>query len=82
MTYRGHFRNGVVVLDGPADLQDGTPVSVETLDARVEPAPGTPQAVLKVAGTWRGEGTELDRLLEELRKDKWAELEGERQNHR
>jgi len=31
MTYRGHVRNGVVVLDEPADLTDGTPVSVRPL---------------------------------------------------
>jgi hypothetical protein len=28
MTFRGHIRNGVVVLDERADLPDGTPVSV------------------------------------------------------
>lgn len=28
MTYKGHVRNGVVVLDEPADLPDGTDVNV------------------------------------------------------
>jgi hypothetical protein len=28
MTYRGHIRNGAVVLDERPDLPDGTPVSV------------------------------------------------------
>ena len=28
MTYRGHMRNGVAVLDTPADLPDGTPVQI------------------------------------------------------
>jgi hypothetical protein len=29
MTYRGHIRNGVAVLDEPAQLPDGTVVRVE-----------------------------------------------------
>jgi hypothetical protein len=29
MTYRGHIRNGVAVLDTPVPLPDGTPVRVE-----------------------------------------------------
>lgn len=29
MTYRGHIRNGVAVLDTPADLPDGTLVRIE-----------------------------------------------------
>jgi hypothetical protein len=29
MTYRGHIRNGVAVLDEPAQLPDGTAVRVE-----------------------------------------------------
>jgi hypothetical protein len=29
MTYRGHIKNGVAVLDTPVNLPDGTPVRVE-----------------------------------------------------
>ena len=29
MTYRGHIKNGVAVLDEPVNLPDGTPVQVE-----------------------------------------------------
>jgi hypothetical protein len=29
MTYRGHIKNGVAVLEPPADLPDGTPVRVQ-----------------------------------------------------
>ncbi len=29
MTYRGHIKNGMTVLDEPVDLPDGTPVRVE-----------------------------------------------------
>lgn len=31
MTYKGHVRNGVVVLDEPAELPDGQEVSVRPL---------------------------------------------------
>ena len=31
MTYRGHMKNGVAVLDSPADIPDGTPVRVEVV---------------------------------------------------
>jgi hypothetical protein len=33
MTYRGHIRNGVAVLDTPVTLPDGTPVRVEVEQA-------------------------------------------------
>ncbi len=29
MTYRGHVENGVIVLDEPATLEEGTPVRIE-----------------------------------------------------
>jgi hypothetical protein len=35
MTYRGHVSNGVVVLDEPTALPDGTMVTVEPLEAAV-----------------------------------------------
>lgn len=31
MTYRGHIKNGTVVLDRPAELPEGTPVEVTVL---------------------------------------------------
>ena len=34
MTYRGRMKNGVVVLDDPADIPDGAPVSVRLLKGR------------------------------------------------
>ena len=33
MTYRGHIKNGVAVLDEPADLPEGTPVVVQPVEA-------------------------------------------------
>jgi hypothetical protein len=78
VTYRGHIRNGVVVLDLGASLPEGTPVSVEPLAISAS-SPGSPQAVQEVAGTWRGQAGEMNRLLEELRDDKRAEVDAERQ---
>ena len=37
MTFRGHFRNGVVVFDAPPALREGAVVEV----AQLEPAPGS-----------------------------------------
>ena len=37
MTYRGHVKNGVVVLDDPVKLPDGAEVRVEVLQAKSEP---------------------------------------------
>ena len=34
MVFRGHVRNGVVVLDEPADLPEGAEVSVECIGRR------------------------------------------------
>jgi hypothetical protein len=36
MTYRGHIKNGVAVLDTPVSLPDGTPVSVEVAPANAD----------------------------------------------
>ena len=38
MTYRGHIKNGVVVLDKPAKLPDGTPVRVQTVKKKASSA--------------------------------------------
>src|SRR4051812_26371502 len=78
VTYRGHIRNGVVVFDVGVALPEGTAVSVEPLGDGT-PSPGTPQAVLEVAGTWQGDASEINQLLDELRRDKWAEVDAERQ---
>ena len=39
MTYRGHVKNGVVVLDQPAELPEGMPVEVTPLDRSSVAAP-------------------------------------------
>ena len=38
MTHRGHVRNGVVILDAPADLPDGAEVEVRLVDSTPGPA--------------------------------------------
>ena len=37
MTYKGHVKNGVVVLDDPVKLPDGAEVRVEVLESKAEP---------------------------------------------
>ena len=37
MTYKGHVKNGIVVLDDPVKLPDGAEVRVEVLQPRSEP---------------------------------------------
>ena len=49
MTYRGHVRNGVIVLDEPVGLEEGAEVVVETV-AREE-APSLADRFRKVIGT-------------------------------
>jgi hypothetical protein len=36
MTYLGHFKNGVIILDEPANLEDGTLVRVEVVINKAE----------------------------------------------
>ena len=38
MTYRGHVKKGVVVLDSPADLPDGAEVEVRLVEQAETPA--------------------------------------------
>jgi len=41
MTHRGRVKNGVVVLDDPKSLPEGTEVTVEPVKAKPKPATGT-----------------------------------------
>jgi hypothetical protein len=73
MTYRGRVQNGVVVFEGQAP-PEGMLVAVAPAPTPSEgPRPGTPQAILRHAGTWAGTSEELDRILAELKQSKWAE---------
>ena len=78
MTYSGRVKNGVIVLEGQASLPEGTAVAVEPLkEDQARPKPGTPQAILSNPAQWRGDPQEADHLLEELRKQKQAEVQAE-----
>ena len=79
MTYRGHIKNGVVILEDAPALPDGTPVNVEPVQPS-EPPRGSAAAIGRRAGFWKGEDAEVDRLLNELKEMKQAELHSQQQN--
>jgi len=60
MTYRGHVKNGVVVLDEPAELPEGAEVNVELLPARAD-EPTLGQKLMKYAGKAKGLPADLAR---------------------
>lgn len=82
MKYRGRVKGGVVILDKPNRLSDGTVVQIEPVQpsarrngtSPAEQRAGTMGALLRDAGTWVGEPAEMTRLLEELRRMKAAEV--------
>jgi hypothetical protein len=79
MTYRGEVKNGQIVLEAGATLRDGTKVEVIAIEkpqAR-RPAAGTPEAILASPARWVGTDEEAVRLLDDLRREKWAELEAD-----
>ncbi len=65
MTLRGHVKNGVIILDDPAQLPDGTEVRVEAVPpSSTEPKP------CRVGGQWRGKvwiAEDFDEMPEDLR---------------
>ena len=77
MKYRGHVKNGMVVLEKPNGLSDGTLVEVEPVPDRTagELRRGSAEAILRHAGIWEGQVQEMDRTLEVLRQAKQAEIE-------
>jgi hypothetical protein len=89
MPLHGHIHNGVVILDDPTSLPDGTLVSVKPLP---QPAPtshprGPAAAILeglRRLGPFQGDPEEWNRLLEDLRRSKQEalplELEREKLN--
>jgi hypothetical protein len=64
MTYPGHIRNGVAVLDVPVILPEGTPVRVE-----VDPANGDFFKTRSVEDLAREQGVGPIRPLDDLRGD-------------
>jgi hypothetical protein len=74
LTYRGHVKNGVVILDDAPALSDGTLVTVEALKPS-EPPRGSAAAIGRRAGFWKDETAEVDRLLAELQETKRVEVQ-------
>jgi hypothetical protein len=75
MTYRGQVKNGVVVLEGNAALEEGTIVRVEPVRAADDNSrPGSAAAIMRHAGIWEGCREEVDRALAELKEMKRAEV--------
>ena len=83
MTYRGRVQNGVVVLEGRPDLEDGMIVRVEPMEPARDPSrppKGSAAAILSCKAQWHGDPGELDRLLAELREMKWAEVRAQQES--
>ena len=78
MTYRGQVKNGQIVLDQGATLRDGTVVNVTAIEpSNGRPPRGSPQAVLISRAKWVGSDAEADQILEQIRREKWAEVQAE-----
>ena len=62
MTYRGHVKNGVVILDPPADLPEGAQVEVCLMGRPAHSeVPGDREAVVPPA--WAKKAIELSRRM-------------------
>ena len=61
MTYKGTVTNGVVVLENPKALPDGTVVTVEPTRERKEDSDSLSAMLLRHAGKGRGLPTDLAR---------------------
>jgi hypothetical protein len=66
MTYRGHIQNGQIILDEPADLPEGTRVSVEPVFRSSATHTGSAAAILNSLEPWDGPPEELDHLMAEI----------------
>ncbi len=60
MTYKGHVKNGVVVLDEPAGLPDGAEVEVRPVE-EPEREPTLGEMLMKHAGVAKGLPSDLAR---------------------
>ncbi len=66
MTYRGHIQNGQIILDEPADLPEGTRVSVEPMFQPSSTHSGSATVILNSLEPWEGPPEELDHLITEI----------------
>jgi hypothetical protein len=59
MTYRGHIKGGVVVLDEPVDLPEGTEVRIEPAIPDEKDLESLREGLLKFAGIAKGLPSDL-----------------------
>jgi len=67
MVLRGHVRNGVVVLDQPAELPEGAEVRVEVISPQDTTGQKKPQR--REGGQWKGQvaiAADFDELPDDL----------------
>ncbi len=75
MTYLGEVKNGTVVLKDNPPLEEGAIVRVELVEKAAEkPRRGSLEALLSFKPGWAGDPAEVDRLLEEIQRDRDADL--------
>jgi len=54
MTYRGHIKNGQILLDEPAQLPEGAEVQIEVIGRANGESDDLPELLLRHAGQGRG----------------------------
>lgn len=74
MTYRGHVRNGTVVLDPPAALPEGAAVEVSVI-VRRPPITSIEQLRSKLPNADEDFGPDFDETLRKWRSEPWRETE-------
>lgn len=74
MTYRGVVKKGVVVLEKPKALKDGTRVRVEPVRAKNGKSKARKVRPLRRVGSWEGPPGEFERLLAEVQQMRDADL--------
>ena len=75
MTYLGEVKNGTVILKDNPPLEDGAIVRVELVEKAAEkPLPGSWAALMSFQPGWAGDPAEVDRLLEEIQRDRDADI--------
>jgi len=74
MTYRGVVKKGVVVLEKPKALKDGTRVRVSPEIRKRKKSKSSKNGRIRPVGVWEGPPGELDRLLAEVQQMRDADL--------
>jgi hypothetical protein len=73
MTYRGHVRNGAVVLDAPVVLPEGAAVEVSVVPAIAHPRPPV-ASIDELRGDAAGDddfGDDFDQTIRRWRAEPW-----------